>query len=84
MEKKTYMRSFVKLGQGLGITIPIEAVREHNFQAKEYAEMDVYENGEIRVKKTGKIPEDIRPEIVNALNMLMQEQEDLIKNLQGE
>lgn len=79
---KTYTRRISQVGNSLSVSIPKDLATMLNLNKGD--EIEIYydkERGEIVMKRANRIPKEVRPEVVMAMNRAISKYDEALRNL---
>jgi antitoxin MazE len=81
LDNKEYSRKVTRVGNSIGITIPNEFVQDQGIQPGDEYRVIVNDQGDIILRRATRIPENVRPEVLNLFAETFLEYEDVLRTL---
>lgn len=81
LDKKEFRRKVTRVGNSIGITIPNEFVQDQDIQLGDEYRVMVNDQGDIILRRVTRIPDNVRPEVLNLFAETFLEYEDVLRTL---
>lgn len=81
LDKKEFRRKVTRVGNSMGITIPNEFVQVQGIQPGDEYQIRVNDQGDIILRRVSRIPDNVRPEVLNLFAETFMEYEDVLRTL---